>query len=80
MAGSPRVILVRGSVVHTVLREDSSLTLWTCPLFLCCGFIHCFRADLSTLISGDLSPLLLCGFVHCWPIKLGFMAVLNLYV
>ena len=74
------VILVWGFVLHTFLREDSSSTLWTRPLFLCCGFIHCFRADSSTLISGDLSPWLLCGFVHCWPIKLGFMAVINLSV
>ena len=33
--------------------------------FLCCGFIHSFRVDSSTLITGDLSPLFLCGFVHC---------------
>ena len=26
-------------------------------VFVCCGFIHCFRADSSTLLTGDSSPL-----------------------
>ena len=41
----------------TVSKEDSSSTLWIRPLFLCCGFIHCLRADSSTRITGDSSPL-----------------------
>ena len=42
--------------------------------FVCCGFLHCFRKDSSTLITGDSCPFFL---VWIWPlllIKVGFMA------
>ena len=42
----------------TVLREALSSILWIRPLFLVVVFIHCLRADSSTLISGDLSCLI----------------------
>ena len=49
---------VAGSLILLFLCEDLSSTLWICSLFSMSGFIHCLKADSSTLITGDLSPLL----------------------
>ena len=43
--------------VTGILCEDSSSPLWIVHCLVCCGFIHFFRADSSTLLTGDSSPL-----------------------
>lgn len=60
-------ITVCGWFTYSVLLcEDSSSTVFKggfvlhfmdSSIVFGCGFIHCLRADSSTLITGDLSPL-----------------------
>ena len=42
-----------------ILCEDSSSTLWILPLLCLLWFYPLFRADSSTLLTGDSSPLFL---------------------
>ena len=55
---SPSTVWFVAGPLNVILFEDSSSTLWIRPLlFVCCGFIHFFRADSSTPLTGDSPPL-----------------------
>ena len=47
------------STYFVILFEDASSTLWIRPLFCLLWFYPLFRADSSTLLTGDSSPLFL---------------------
>ena len=64
----------------TVLRKYGSSTLCNHPLFSCRGFIHCLRADSSTLYYGRLAAIVIMWILPMLLIELGLMTVLNFSV